>query len=84
LQFSDYFSGFFFGREFDGAGRALFFAAGAEHHTIIGIFYDRSLFSLFLFKFVRAKFTVIYAFSAAYAFFIVYCWIPRYLASRNL
>jgi len=83
LQFFDYLSGFFFGREFDSAGRALFFTACKEHYTIIGIFYGRSRFSLVLFKLVRAERTVVYAFSAADAFFIVYCWIPRYLASMN-
>jgi hypothetical protein len=83
LQFFDYLSGFFFGREFDSASRALFFAACTEHYTIIGIFYDRSRFSLILFKLVRAELTVVYAFSAADAFFIVYCRVPRYLASRN-
>jgi hypothetical protein len=82
-QFSDYLSSFFLRREFDGAGRALFFAACAEHYTIIGIFYDRSLFSLILFKLVRAECAVVYAFSAADAFFIINCRMPRYLASRN-
>jgi len=83
LQFFDYLSGFFFGREFDGSDRALFFTACAENYTIIRIFYDRHLFSFFLFKFVRAERAILYAFSAAYAFFIVDCWTPRYLASRN-
>jgi len=83
LQFSDYLSGFFLGREFDGACRALFFAARAEHYTIVRIFYDRLLFSLVLFKLEHAERAILYAFSAADAFFIVDCWTPRYLASRN-
>ena len=83
LQFSDYLSSFFLGREFDSAGRALFFTACTEHYTIIRILHDRSLFSLVLFKLVRAELTVVYAFSAADAFFIVYCWTPRYLSSRD-
>jgi len=82
-QFSDYLSSFFLGRELDSASRALFFAACAEHHTIIRIFHDRLLFPLVLFRFVHVECAVVYAFTAAYAFFIVDCWTPRYLASRN-
>jgi hypothetical protein len=67
----------------DGAGRAYVFASRAEHYARIRIFYDSSLFSMFLFKFERAECTVVHAFSAADAFFIVYCWVPRYLASGN-
>lgn len=82
-QFFDYFSCLFFRRVLDGAGRALFVTACTEHYTIIRIFYDRFLFSLVLFKFVHAKFAVVYACSTGGAFVIVYCWIPRYLVSRN-
>ena len=57
--------------------------ACTEHYTIIRILHDRSLFSLVLFEFVHAEFTVVYAFSAADAFFIVYCGVPGYLASMN-
>ena len=83
LQFSDYLSDFFFGREFDGAGRASFFAACAEHHAIVKIFHDSFLSSFFRFEFVHSEFAVVYAFSAADAFLIVDCWTPMYLASRN-
>jgi len=76
-QFSDCFSGFFFGREFNGADRVLFFAACAENYTVIRFFYDRVLFSQVLFKFIRGKFAVFYA------FFIVYYWIPRYFVSMT-
>jgi DNA-binding transcriptional ArsR family regulator len=83
LQFLDYLSSFFLGREFDSASRALFFTACTEHYTIIRILHDSSLCSLVPFKLVRAELTVVYAFSATDAFFIINCRVPRYLASWN-
>jgi hypothetical protein len=67
----------------DSAGRALLLATRAEHDAVVKIFDDRPLFSVFLFEFEHAKFAVVYAFSAAYAFFVVDCWTPRYLVSGN-
>src|SRR5450759_354716 len=82
-QFSNYLSSFYFRRVFDGSSRAYSITTSTEYYTIVWIFHDRPLFALILFKFVCAEFAVVYAFSAADAFFIVYCWIPGYLASGN-
>lgn len=57
--------------------------ARAEHHTVVLVFHDNSLFSLSLFKFVRAKRAVFYALSATDAFFVVDSGIPWDLFSRN-
>jgi hypothetical protein len=67
----------------DSAGWALLFAARAEHNAVVKIFDYRPLFPFFFFEFVRPEFAVVYAFSAADAFFVVYCWTPRYLASGD-
>ena len=67
----------------DGFAGALVFAACAEDDAVVGVFDDGAFFAVFFFPSERAECAVVYAFSAADAFFIVYCWIPRYLASMN-
>ena len=67
----------------DGASRTNIFAASAKHYTSVRVFYDSYLFSFFFFKCKRFHVAVLYAFSAAYAFVIVYCWSPGYFVSRN-
>ena len=42
----------------------------------MGACHDGSFLSVFFFKFVCAEFAVVYAFSAADAFFVVYFWVP--------
>ncbi len=66
-----------------GLSGALFFATGAEDHAIVGVLYHCFLFSVFFLEFVDAEFAVVYAFSAAEAFFVVYCWVPGYLVSGD-
>ena len=83
FQFPYYFSCLCFRGMRDSTGRALLFAARAEHDAVVKIFDHRPLFPFFFFEFVRPEFAVVYAFSAMRAFFIVNCWTPRYLASRN-
>ena len=68
---------------FDGVGRTYFVATCAEYYAIVSVFDDWPLFALILFKFVCAEFAVFYAFSAADAFFIVYCGVPGYFESGN-
>jgi hypothetical protein len=68
---------------FDGTNGAYFVAACAEHDAIIWVFHNWSFLAVFLFKFECSKGAVFDAFSAAYAFFIVYGGVPRYFASGN-
>ena len=82
-EVSDYLAGFFFRRMLDGSGRANSITARAEHYAVVWIFHDGPLFSVIFFKFVRAEFAVVHAFSAADAFLVVYHWVPRYLAAGN-
>jgi hypothetical protein len=67
----------------DGSSGALGLTAFAENYAAMGLFYYGAFFSVFVFKFEHAHVTVFDAFSAAYAFFVVYCWTPRYLFSGN-
>ena len=67
----------------DGASRADVFAASTKYYTTVGVLYDCSLLFFFFFGYENFHVAKIYAFSAACAIFVVYCWIPRYLASRN-
>ena len=67
----------------DGASRTNIFAASAKHYASARIFYNGSLFSLYFFGCESFYVAKVYAFSAAYAFFIVDFWTPRYLVSGN-
>ena len=68
---------------FDCFGGTYCIASIAEDNTIVWIFYNGHLLAFDFFKFVGSEFTVFYAFSAADAFFVVYCGIPGYFASGN-
>ena len=82
-QVLDYLTGFFFRRMFDGAGRAYSVTARTEHYAVVWVFHDGPFFSVFFFKFVRAQCAVVHAFTAADAFFVVYCGVPGDFVSGN-
>jgi hypothetical protein len=67
----------------DCASGAYVFAASAKHYASVRIFYNGSLFSLYFFGCESFYVAKVYAFSAAYAFFIVDFWTPWYLVSGN-
>ncbi len=65
-----------------GADWADVFATSTEYNACVWV-YHGFLFAIFLFKFEGAHVTEVYAFTAGYAFIVVYLWVPRYFVTRN-
>jgi hypothetical protein len=74
--------GFLFGWMCNGANSADFLTASAKYNALVWVYYG-SFLSVFFFKFEGAYMAVVDTFSAGYAFFVVYLWVPRYFFARN-